>query len=77
MLDGYETTLRLRQQERYRGLYITAMTANSKEGDVERCMAAGMDDYMRKPALEAELVAVIKRAAQALETRGADMPGCS
>ncbi|MBK9990178.1 MAG: response regulator [Verrucomicrobia bacterium] len=61
-LDGYETTIRLRQQKRFSRTYVTAMTANSKEGDIERCLAAGMNSYLRKPARESELIAAIERA---------------
>jgi signal transduction histidine kinase/CheY-like chemotaxis protein len=71
-LDGYETTIRLRQQKRFSHMYITAMTANSKEGDIERCLAAGMDGYLRKPARESELIAAIDRAiTQLKETESA------
>jgi CheY-like chemotaxis protein len=66
-LDGYETTKQLRQQKRFRDLYITAMTANSMEGDEERCLAAGMNDYLSKPARETELRAAIDRAAAAIK----------
>ena len=61
-LDGYETTKQLRKQKRFGHMYITAMTANSREGDIERCLAAGMNGYLRKPARESELVAAIDRA---------------
>jgi len=69
-LDGYETTKQLRQQKRFDNLYITAMTANSMEGDEERCLAAGMNDYLSKPAREAELVAAIERAVAAIKGNG-------
>ncbi|MBK9990177.1 MAG: response regulator [Verrucomicrobia bacterium] len=65
-LDGYETTKQLRQQKRFDNLFITAMTANSMEGDQERCLAAGMNDYLSKPAREAELIGAINRAAAKL-----------
>ena len=58
-LDGFEATRRLRAQ----GLAvpIVAMTANAMAGDRERCLAAGMDDYLSKPLDLDELVARVGR----------------
>ena len=61
-LDGYETTRRLREQPHTHDLHIIAMTANSMEGDRERCLAAGMNDYLSKPTREQELVAALLRS---------------
>jgi CheY-like chemotaxis protein len=60
-LDGYETTARIRQHLRHRDMWIIALTANAMAGDRERCLAAGMNDYLSKPMREAELSAALTR----------------
>jgi two-component system sensor histidine kinase/response regulator len=52
VLDGYDTAREIRQREdaEHSGrVPIVAMTANAMQGDRERCLAAGMDDYIPKP----------------------------
>ena len=61
-LDGYETTRSLRQQEGTgRRTPIVAITADAMSGDRERCLAAGMDDYLVKPFRSRELKTVMAR----------------
>jgi signal transduction histidine kinase/CheY-like chemotaxis protein len=66
VLDGWEATTQWRAHERQHGLArvaIVALTANSSDGDRERCLAAGMDDYLSKPFERHALVAMIRRHA--------------
>jgi CheY-like chemotaxis protein/anti-sigma regulatory factor (Ser/Thr protein kinase) len=61
-LDGFAATAEIRRREKHgRHVPIVAMTANALEGDRERCIAAGMDDYLPKPVREAELESVMRR----------------
>lgn len=49
-MDGYQTTEKIRRLEgNHKHTTIIAMTANAMEGDKERCIEAGMDDYIKKP----------------------------
>ncbi|MCK5336942.1 MAG: response regulator, partial [Gammaproteobacteria bacterium] len=52
VLDGYEATRQIRDQQsavQNHAIPVIAMTANAMQGDRDRCIAAGMDDYMAKP----------------------------
>jgi len=62
-MDGLEATRLIREKEKVRGTHIPviAMTAHALKGDRERCLEAGMDDYISKPFKAAELVALIER----------------
>ena len=61
-LDGYAATRELRKAEAgKRHTWIIAMTANSLEGDREKCIAAGMDDYISKPVKTEDIHAALGR----------------
>ncbi len=63
-LDGWETSRRIRQMEKGQAhrTWIVAMTAHSLVGDRERCMEAGMDDYLSKPVRFAELATALEQS---------------
>ena len=62
-LDGFQVVRAIRERERAVGghLPVIALTARSRQEDRERCLAAGMDDYLAKPVRTAELFAAIDR----------------
>jgi two-component system sensor histidine kinase/response regulator len=61
-MDGFEATRRIRELEETTGGHITivAMTAHAMAGDRERCLAAGMDDYVSKPLRKEDLLRALK-----------------
>jgi CheY-like chemotaxis protein len=62
-LDGFEVVRAIRERERSEGghLPVVALTARSRKEDRERCLAAGMDDFLTKPVSAAELFGAIDR----------------
>ena len=60
-MDGYEATRKIRSIESMRRIPIVALTANALEGDREKCLEAGMDDYISKPFQSSELSKVLEK----------------
>jgi two-component system, sensor histidine kinase and response regulator len=62
-MDGFEATAAIRAQERDTESHIpiVAMTAHAMKGDRERCLAAGMDEYISKPIRPADLLELVEQ----------------
>ena len=59
IMDGYEATKKIRQQERFKDLPVIAMTANVLSGDREKAINSGMNDHIGKPVNPSELFSII------------------
>jgi CheY-like chemotaxis protein len=62
-MDGLAATAMIRrmQREGERAPYIVALTAHAREGDRDKCLAAGMDDYLAKPLERSQLERILSR----------------
>ena len=63
-MDGFTATRSLRKEECFKSLPIVAMTALAMKGDRERCLAAGMDDYISKPISPQSLFTTISHVCE-------------
>jgi CheY-like chemotaxis protein len=64
VMDGYEATQKIRLPESKvlnRNIPIVAMTANSMQGDRDKCLSVGMDDFISKPVNPSKLQEALKR----------------
>ena len=64
IMDGFEATKEVREYEKKSNLIhipIIALTANAMNGDKERCMQAGMDDYLSKPVRQKDFAGIIRK----------------
>lgn len=64
VMDGYQATIQIRQSSLEKvsnSIPIIAMTANAMTGDKEKCLAAGMDDYLSKPIDPDNLLSVLRK----------------
>jgi CheY-like chemotaxis protein len=68
-MDGFAATRMIRQREQSAGegcpwpapVHIVALTASAMQGDREKCLAAGMDDYIAKPMRRADVQTALER----------------
>ncbi len=73
VMDGYQATRAIRQEEeQHRGRHvpIVALTANAQQSDRDKCLAAGMDDFLAKPFEQHALMEVLRDNLKNTSTQG-------
>nr|WP_295870636.1 PAS domain S-box protein [uncultured Chitinophaga sp.] len=60
-MNGYDATRRIRELHPQKHTPIVALTAGNTKGERERCIAAGMDDFLSKPFVEDEILALVNK----------------
>ncbi|MFI4938114.1 MAG: ATP-binding protein [Candidatus Berkiellales bacterium] len=66
-MDGFETTKRLRSDPKNQALPIIALTASASEGDKQKCLAAGMTDYLAKPINVTALAELLQKYCSSMQ----------
>jgi len=61
VMDGYDATRKIREQDKYKHLPVIAMTANAMKGDRDRVLAVGMNDHIAKPFDPDEMYVTLAR----------------
>lgn len=74
IMDGLEASRAIRQSDDINGVYIIAMTANAMSGDREKCLDAGMNDYVTKPVRIEHLQASLEKFGKVRKERLAAAP---
>ena len=61
VMNGFEATEKIRQLNDYKNTPIIALTANTYDNDRDKCLAAGMNEYLEKPFTSQQLVEMIQK----------------
>lgn len=77
IMNGYEATAQIRKHERNTGKHtlIIGLTANAMKGDKEKCLEAGMDNYISKPVRMQELFTLLEKVPRRVGEKSNEHPG--